>query len=112
MSDGSQQIGNALQAKGQPRGACRSAARSPWSARPPWHSRPVRDRPVPVKGWTFKTIIQGSSVPQQFIPRLIALWSQDRFPLDKMIRTYELDDINLAFSDSATGETVKPVVVH
>jgi Zn-dependent alcohol dehydrogenase len=29
-----------------------------------------------------------------------------------MIRTYKLDDINRAFSDSATGETVKPVVVH
>ena len=29
-----------------------------------------------------------------------------------MIRTYKLDDINLAFSDSASGETVKPVVVY
>jgi aryl-alcohol dehydrogenase len=65
-----------------------------------------------VKGWTFKTIIQGSSVPQQFIPRLIELWSQGRFPFDKMIRNYKLDDINLAFSDSASGETVKPVVVY
>jgi aryl-alcohol dehydrogenase len=64
------------------------------------------------KGWTFKTIIQGSSIPQQFIPRLVALWSQGRFPFDKMIRTYELGDINLAFSDSASGATVKPVVVH
>jgi hypothetical protein len=27
-----------------------------------------------------------------------------------MIRTYKLDDINFAFSDSASGETVKPVV--
>ncbi|NED84050.1 zinc-binding dehydrogenase, partial [Streptomyces sp. SID11233] len=27
------------------------------------------------KGWTFKTIIQGSSVSQNFIPRLVELWS-------------------------------------
>jgi Zn-dependent alcohol dehydrogenase len=33
-----------------------------------------------VKGWTFKTIIQGSSIPQQFIPRLVTLWKQGRFP--------------------------------
>lgn len=65
-----------------------------------------------VKGWTFKTIIQGSSIPQQFIPRLVTLWSQGRFPFDKMIRNYKLDDINLAFSDSASGETIKPVVVY
>jgi aryl-alcohol dehydrogenase len=65
-----------------------------------------------VKGWTFKTIIQGSSIPQQFIPRLIELWSQGRFPFDKVIRNYKLDDINRAFSDSASGETVKPVVVY
>jgi aryl-alcohol dehydrogenase len=65
-----------------------------------------------VKGWTFKTIIQGSSVPQQFIPRLIDLWGQGRFPFDKLIRNYKLEDINLAFGDSASGETVKPVVVY
>ena len=65
-----------------------------------------------VKGWTFKTIIQGSSIPQQFIPRLVTLWEQGRFPFDKMIRAYKLDEINLAFSESASGVTVKPVVVY
>ncbi|WP_030166001.1 MULTISPECIES: NAD(P)-dependent alcohol dehydrogenase [Actinomycetes] len=64
-----------------------------------------------VKGWTFKTIIQGSSVPQVFIPRLIDLWRQGRFPFDKLIKNYELSDINTAFADSASGLTVKPVVV-
>jgi Zn-dependent alcohol dehydrogenase len=29
-----------------------------------------------------------------------------------MIRNYKLDDINLAFSDAASGQTVKPVVVY
>lgn len=64
-----------------------------------------------VKGWTFKTIVQGSSVPQVFIPRLVALWEQGRFPFDKLVRTYGLDAINTAFDDSASGTTVKPVVV-
>ncbi|WP_257013658.1 zinc-binding dehydrogenase [Rhodococcus sp. ACPA4] len=64
-----------------------------------------------VKGWTFKTIIQGSSVPQQFIPRLVLLWEQGRFPFDKLIKNYKLDDINIAFADSENGSTIKPVVV-
>ncbi|MFJ8931524.1 NAD(P)-dependent alcohol dehydrogenase [Streptomyces sp. NPDC102364] len=64
-----------------------------------------------VKGWTFKTIVQGSSVPQVFIPRLVELWEQGRFPFDKLIRTYALDDINTAFADSANGSAVKPVVL-
>ncbi|MFW0873046.1 NAD(P)-dependent alcohol dehydrogenase [Rhodococcoides corynebacterioides] len=64
-----------------------------------------------VKGWTFKTIIQGSSVPQQFIPRLVELFEQGRFPFDKLIRHYRFDDINTAFADSENGSTIKPVVV-
>ncbi len=64
-----------------------------------------------VKGWTFKTVVQGSSVPQLFIPRLVELYEQGRFPLDKLIQHYKVDDINTAFADSASGVTVKPVVV-
>ncbi|MFF1680392.1 NAD(P)-dependent alcohol dehydrogenase [Streptomyces sp. NPDC058256] len=64
-----------------------------------------------VKGWTFKTIVQGSSVPQLFIPRLVELYEQGRFPLDKLIRHYKVEDINTAFADSESGATVKPVVV-
>lgn len=63
------------------------------------------------RGWTFKTIIQGSSVPQQFIPRLLTLWQQGRFPVEKLARSYSLDDINQAFDDSASGAVVKPVLV-
>jgi aryl-alcohol dehydrogenase len=65
-----------------------------------------------VKGWTFKTIIQGSSVTQQFIPRLVELWSQGLFPFDKLIKSYTLDQINEAFADSESGRVVKPVVVY
>jgi aryl-alcohol dehydrogenase len=64
-----------------------------------------------VRGWTFKTIIQGSSVPQQFIPRLVSLWQQGRFPVEKLARQYRLQDINQAFEDSASGATVKPVII-
>lgn len=64
-----------------------------------------------VRGWTFKTIVQGSSVPQDFIPRLVTLWQQGRFPVDKLTKQYKLEDVNRAFEDSASGGTVKPVIV-
>ncbi len=63
------------------------------------------------RGWTFKTIIQGSSVPQVFIPALIELWRQGRFPFDSMIKRYPIAEINSAFDDSERGVTIKPVVV-
>jgi aryl-alcohol dehydrogenase len=64
-----------------------------------------------VKGWTFKTVVQGSSVPQVFIPKLIEMWREGRFPMDKLMRNYTLDTINEGFEDSKTGVTIKPVVV-
>ena len=62
-----------------------------------------------VKGWTFKTIVQGSSVPQVFIPRLVQLWKEGKFPMDKLIRHYKLEDVNQGFEDSASGAVIKPV---
>jgi aryl-alcohol dehydrogenase len=64
-----------------------------------------------VKGWTFKTVLQGSSVPQSFLPQLIQLWREGRFPIDKLTKDYTLDQINQGFADSADGTTIKPVVI-
>jgi aryl-alcohol dehydrogenase len=64
-----------------------------------------------LKGWDFRTIVQGSSVPQQMVPRLIELWKQGRFPIDKLVKTYDFADINTAFADSASGAVVKPLLV-
>lgn len=64
-----------------------------------------------VKGWTFKTVVQGSSVPQAFLPQLIQLWREGRFPIDRLTKDYSLAEINQGFADSADGSTIKPVVV-
>jgi len=63
-----------------------------------------------VKGWTFTTVLKGSSVPQDFIPRLINLWRAGQFPFDKLFTHYTLEDINQGLEDSKNGTTVKPVV--
>jgi aryl-alcohol dehydrogenase len=65
-----------------------------------------------ITGVTLSAILEGDSVPQVFIPRLIALYEAGRFPFDKLIKTYEFASINEAFADSASGDTLKPVLVY
>jgi aryl-alcohol dehydrogenase len=63
------------------------------------------------RGWALKMIIEGDSVPQDFIPRLVQLWRQGRFPFEKLIRSYPFEQINQAFADSEAGKTIKPVLL-
>jgi aryl-alcohol dehydrogenase len=55
-------------------------------------------------------IIQGDAVPQTFIPQLIELYKQGRFPFDKMVKFYDLEKINEAAGDSESGKTIKAIV--
>src|SRR5215510_240322 len=62
-------------------------------------------------GRTLRGIIQGDSIPTEFIPRLIEFHRQGRFPFDRLIRTYRFSQINEAAADSLSGKTVKPVLM-
>ncbi len=62
------------------------------------------------EGKSMIGVIEGDAVPRVFIPQLVAYYKAGSFPFDKLIRFYEFDQINAAFADSASGETVKPVV--
>ena len=63
-------------------------------------------------GITISMISEGDSTPQVFIPRLIALYEQGKFPFDTLIKQYAFADIAQAFEDSEAGITLKPVVVY
>ncbi|SDJ86373.1 NAD(P)-dependent alcohol dehydrogenase [Sediminibacillus albus] len=54
--------------------------------------------------------IEGNSIPQLFIPKLIEYYKKGLFPFDKLVKFYSLKDINQAFEDSKQGTTVKPIV--
>ncbi len=62
-------------------------------------------------GRTIKGIIEGDAVPRLFVPRLIGLWQQGRFPFDRLIHRYPLDEIDRAERDMASGEVVKAVLI-
>ena len=59
---------------------------------------------------TVYGIIEGDSVPDVFIPQLIALFLQGRFPFDKLTKFYPFERINEAASDSERGLTIKPII--
>jgi aryl-alcohol dehydrogenase len=56
------------------------------------------------------SIIQGDAVPQVFIPRLIRLYLEGRFPFDRLLKFYDLNAIDKAIADSRKGRTIKPVL--
>lgn len=62
-------------------------------------------------GRNMMGILEGDAVPQVLIPRLIELWQQGRFPFDKLIKTFPLEEINEAEQATLKGEVVKPVLV-
>jgi len=55
-------------------------------------------------------IIQGDSVPQDFIPKMIALYQAGLFPFDRLIKFYDFHEINQAIADASRGDTIKPVL--
>ena len=61
-------------------------------------------------GRTVRGIIDGDSVPDLFIPRLIELYAQGRFPFDRLVKDYPLDQINQAAADSEQGTVWKPIL--
>jgi aryl-alcohol dehydrogenase len=57
------------------------------------------------------SVIQGDAVPLQFIPTLIQLYHQGRFPFNRLVKYYPLRQINRAIADSKRGSTIKPVLL-
>ncbi len=59
---------------------------------------------------TIMGVVEGDSVPDVFVPQLIDLYMQGRFPFDRLVQFYEFDQINQAAADAESGATVKPVL--
>jgi aryl-alcohol dehydrogenase len=63
-----------------------------------------------IPGRTVTGVTEGDSRPDEFIPQLLELHRQGRFPLDRLIDTYALNDINKAVEDLEGGKAVKAVL--
>jgi Zn-dependent alcohol dehydrogenase len=63
-----------------------------------------------VGGRTVRGIVEGDSVPQLFLPTLMRLWADGRFPVDRLMQFYDFDRIDEAAADAAAGRVIKPVL--
>jgi len=62
------------------------------------------------RGLAIHGVIEGDSDPEVFIPRLIELVMQGRFPLEKLVKFYQLDELNQAIEDQHRGAVIKPII--
>jgi aryl-alcohol dehydrogenase len=61
-------------------------------------------------GRVVRGIVEGDSVPDVFLPRLVKLWGQGRFPVERLITFYDFDEIDRAAHDAESGRTIKAVL--
>lgn len=61
-------------------------------------------------GKSIVGVVEGNGVPKRFIPELVTLYQQGKFPFDKLIKFYDFKDINQAALDSQKGITLKPIL--
>jgi aryl-alcohol dehydrogenase len=63
-----------------------------------------------VAGRSVRGIVEGDSVPRSLLPRLIELWEQGKFPVERLMTFYDFDRIEEAAHDAENGKVVKPVL--
>jgi aryl-alcohol dehydrogenase len=61
-------------------------------------------------GRTVRGIVEGDADPDVFIPRLVDLHLAGKFPFERLIAFYSMDQINTAVKDGEEGRVIKPVV--
>jgi len=61
-------------------------------------------------GRSLRGIVEGEVIPDVFIPRLLELWRQGRFPIERIITHYDFDQIDQAAADAEHGRVIKPVL--
>lgn len=62
-------------------------------------------------GRTLAGLVEGCSVPREFLPRLLELWRQGKFPFDRLLEFYPFAEISRAAEDSLSGRVLKAVLL-
>ena len=62
------------------------------------------------RGITIRGVSMGDSMPHEFIPYLVNLIMEGRFRIERMVRFYNLDEINQALHDQESGAVIKAIL--
>jgi aryl-alcohol dehydrogenase len=68
-------------------------------------------RDLMLSGKTIRGCTEGDATPAEFIPKLLDLHAQGKFPMEAIVRRYDARDIETAVADARSGEAIKPVLV-
>lgn len=63
-----------------------------------------------MNGRVVRGILGGDAIPDLFIPKLIDLHLQGKFPFDRLITYYPFDEIGKAVEEMEQGSVLKPVL--
>ena len=63
-----------------------------------------------LNGRSITGVVEGDSNPKEFIPDLIELYRQGKFPFDELVTYYDFEEIQQAVEDSEEGSSIKPVL--
>lgn len=63
-----------------------------------------------IDGKTMSGVIEGDSNPKIFIPELVEYYKAGKFPFDKLVTFFNLDEINEAFEASHNRSAIKPIL--
>ena len=55
-------------------------------------------------------VIEGDSIPKEFLPKLMAYYRNGQFPFDKLIKFFPFEQINEAQAASDRGACIKAVL--
>lgn len=61
-------------------------------------------------GVSVKGICEGDAEPSEFIPVMVDLYMEGKFPFDKLCRFYDFNDINKAVEAQHKGECIKAIL--
>jgi aryl-alcohol dehydrogenase len=64
-----------------------------------------------VRGANISFVSEGDSDPARFIPELITLYREGRFPIDRLVLTFPFAQINEALEAARSRVAIKPVLV-
>lgn len=59
---------------------------------------------------TLAGLVEGFSIPQVFIPKLLNYYRQGKFAFDRLMKFYDFKDINRAFADTKSGKVIKAIL--
>jgi len=63
-----------------------------------------------ISGKVLRGVVNGDCDPLELIPKLVDMYMDGSFPIDRLSAFYTLDDINQAVADSSSGKTIKPII--